>query len=543
MPGPLSCRAVKDEGEPLLYEEQQVEKTPGKQLFADDYFIESMAGVRRVLRRPRKLTAERPLDIPLDRPWESGQVQFSPIIYDERNRLFRLYYTAWIGDRQLLCALDSEDGVKWERPRLGLVEWDGSTDNNITNCPPAGLTICWDPREREENFRWKRVDNKPTGAGADGEPEWRAFHSRDGYDWHPCPPGTHSAQKMLFNFGSPAETFGGAVDPDAEYVCYSQRGSGRRTRVLGRRDSRDFLNWSGLRTVIDQDLDDPPGTEFYSAAFDSANRTEGGLHILMLHTYLTDVTESYAIEDPQAYWGHGGETGPSALAARVDGLVDTQLAVSRDTMAWRRFRQPFIPRGEPGAWDWGMLFADAPILHEEQLWLFYGACGLTHNGRTAQRGEQPYSTPKSWGKGVAVLRPDGYVGIEAESYAPGVLTTHRFRQESGGSIRVNADAAAGELRYELLEDTGACIPGYGVADCAPIREDTLDGVLSWGSSPGWPAVGDRRKNRCPGLSPSEFYVKLRFHIAPGTTLYSLTLHPPEAAVWGSGRAGKDRVRE
>ena len=71
-----------------------MEKTPGKQLFADDYFIESMAGVRRVLRRPRKLTADRPLDIPLDRPWESGQVQFAPINYDERNRLFRLYYTA-----------------------------------------------------------------------------------------------------------------------------------------------------------------------------------------------------------------------------------------------------------------------------------------------------------------------------------------------------------------------------------------------------------------------------------------------------------------
>lgn len=515
-----------------------MEKNPGKQLFVDDFFIESMNGAHRVLCRPRKLTVDRPLDIPLDRPWESAQIQFSRINYDERNRVFRLYYSAWSGEEQLLCALDSSDGLNWERPRLGLVEWDGSTDNNITNCPPGGLAIFWDPREQDGDFRWKRIDNKPTGTGPDGEPVWRAFHSRDGFDWHLYPPGTHGSQKMLFNFGSPAETFGGAVDPDAEYVYYSQRGSGRRTRVLGRRDSRDFLNWSGLRTVVDQDLDDPPGTEFYAAGFDPANRTEGGLHVLMLYTYLTDLSEPYAIEDPPAYWGQGGETGASAMAARVDGFVDTQLAVSRDTLAWRRFRQPLIPRGEPGAWDWGMLFADAPILHEGQLWLFYGACSLTHNGRTARRGEQSYPTPKTWGKGVAVLRPDGYVSVEADSYAPGVLTTHRFRQESGGTIRVNTDASAGELRYELLEDTGAPVPGYGVADCNPIREDTLDGELSWRGSTGWPAVGERRRNRCPGVSPGDFYVKLRFHIAPGTKLYSLTLDPPEVAVWRAAVPGR-----
>ena len=136
------------------------------------------------------------------------------------------------------------------------------------------------------------------------------------------------------------------------------------------------------------------------------------------------------------------------------------------------------------------------------------------------------------GKGLASLRLDGYVSVEAVSYAPGILTTHRFRQESGGTIGVNVDASAGELRYEVLEDTGDPIPGFTAADCDPIRTDTVNGVLSWNGVSGWPGLSEERQGRYPNLQKEEFYIKLRFHISPGTKLYSLTLDPPEVTVWG-----------
>jgi len=508
-----------------------MELSPGKQTFADDFFIESLHGSRRVLGEPVKQTTDAPLAIALDRPWEQEQIYFSSACLDEQTGQFRLYYSAWIHGEQLICALVSDDGLRWSRPSLGLVEWAGSTGNNITNCPRGGLVIIQDPHTTDESRRWWRIDNKPTGTDAAGAPQWRAFHSADGYDWHAEPSGTHSSQRMLFNFGSPSETFGGVIDPDAAFVYYSQRGSGHRTRVLGRRDSADGLNWSGLRTVIDQDLEDPPGTEFYAAGFDAANRTDGGLHVLMLHTFLTDLSEPYAIEAAENYWGKE-EPGPTAVAARVDGYVDTQLAVSRDTVAWTRYRQPFLRRGVPGAWDGGMLHGDAPILHNDRLWLFYSASDLTHNGRGHRAGDGRRAKARSWGKGLATLRPDGWVYVEATSFAPGQLTTHRFRQEAGGRVFVNVDAAAGELRYELLEDTGAPVPGYGVVDCDPIRVDTLSTELSWQGKPGWPERGDERPPGCEGLIRSEFYLKLRLHIAPGTKLYSLTLDPPEVAIWG-----------
>ena len=110
-----------------------MELSPGKQLFIDDYFIESLTGVRRVLNPPHKLTVDEPLPITFDRPWDSQSAQPGRVVYDERNRRFRMYYRAWTGEQNFLCALDSGDGLNWERPELGLVEFDGSTGNNITN--------------------------------------------------------------------------------------------------------------------------------------------------------------------------------------------------------------------------------------------------------------------------------------------------------------------------------------------------------------------------------------------------------------------------
>ena len=506
-----------------------MERSPGKQLFLDDYFIESLHGGRRVFNPAQKQTVDAPLDMPLDIPWEKGRGRPDRVIYDEVNRRFRLYYESLIDGRLRICVLDSADGIEWQSPRLGLVEHQGSTANNITNCPAGGLSIFWDPHATQDEFRWKRIDNAPTGEGPDDQKVWRAFHSADGYDWRAYPEGSHSQQKMLFNFGSPAETFGGAVDPDAPYVFYSQRGSDRRTRVLGRRDSADGLNWSGLRTVIDQDLDDPPGTEFYSAACDMANRADGGLRLLVPHAFLTDLNESYRIEEPDTYWG--GEKGGTALAARVDGFVDSQLAVSRDTVHWRRWRLPLVERGGPGAWDWAMLYADAPIVHDGKVHVFYTGSNLTHNGRAAPWGQKPYATPALWGKGLALARPDGFVSVEAASYAPALLTTHRFRQEIGGRIRVNVDASAGELRYEVLEDTGAVLPGFSAAECEPVRRDALDAELGWNGKKGWPPIDARRRSGAAGTPDNDIYIKLRFHIAPGTKLYALTLDPPEAALW------------
>ncbi len=89
-----------------------------------------------------------------DKPWEGNGTNYFTIIND--NGLYRMYYEAWgIYDKPLnikVCYAESCDGLHWEKPNLGIVEYNGSKENNIIienlpdnftvmkdqnpNCPP-----------------------------------------------------------------------------------------------------------------------------------------------------------------------------------------------------------------------------------------------------------------------------------------------------------------------------------------------------------------------------------------------------------------------
>ena len=58
--------------------------------------------------------------------------------YDAASKQFLLWYEAWNpgADRpppldSLVCFATSADGLQWNKPELGLFEWNGSSANNI----------------------------------------------------------------------------------------------------------------------------------------------------------------------------------------------------------------------------------------------------------------------------------------------------------------------------------------------------------------------------------------------------------------------------
>ena len=149
----------------------------GKQLFVYDFFIESLCDARRVLNRPVKITVEQPLELGFDKPWDRGEIRTGDIVYDEESQRFTLYYSVAVEGGVRVCALTSPDGLDWEYPDLGLVEFAGSKRNNITTFPTDVsrsdcLGVLWDPHAASVAERWKRVDNKPSGSrpGEEAEP-------------------------------------------------------------------------------------------------------------------------------------------------------------------------------------------------------------------------------------------------------------------------------------------------------------------------------------------------------------------------------------
>ena len=102
-----------------------------KQLFIDDALIAEAENVTLTMNPPRK-TGER--CIVADKPWESHRVcAYNTVIEDG---VYKMWYDAIAQDgSRWLCYATSTDGVHWEKPDLGLVEFDGSKANNIVFPP------------------------------------------------------------------------------------------------------------------------------------------------------------------------------------------------------------------------------------------------------------------------------------------------------------------------------------------------------------------------------------------------------------------------
>ena len=134
-----------------------------KQLFLDDYAIETMDGLVRTL---------HPVDKqgPVIEPDESiGQLAVqssSPPIWNADEGLYEWWFNARYSARPFGRwrrttitgghYATSEDGLAWDRPNLGLHEWNGTKDNNIARDPDAlGLShILRDEREPDPARRY-----------------------------------------------------------------------------------------------------------------------------------------------------------------------------------------------------------------------------------------------------------------------------------------------------------------------------------------------------------------------------------------------------
>jgi hypothetical protein len=122
------------------------------ELFVDNYLVESMTGEARLqLQHP----APREVVLRTDAPWEGNASAFQSVFKD--GELYRMYYRglhyrhsgppaqALADHPWFLCYAESDDGIHWRKPNLGLFEFNGSKDNNIILTPQFLAPIKGDP--------------------------------------------------------------------------------------------------------------------------------------------------------------------------------------------------------------------------------------------------------------------------------------------------------------------------------------------------------------------------------------------------------------
>ena len=100
-----------------------------------------------------------------------------------------------------------------------------------------------------------------------------------------------------------------------------------------------------------------------------------------------------------------------------------------------------------------------------------------------------------YGLGLARLRRDGFVSLDANPVREGVLVTQPLLSW-GNALVVNAACRGhGYLRAELLDEAGAVIPSYAADDCEPFHGDAVEHVLRWNGraelrGPAGPGAGE-----------------------------------------------------
>ena len=144
-----------------------------KQVFIDGRFIASSLDVALVVNRPR-VTGEKL--IMRDRPYEDFWVGGYQSIIQEDARIRMWYECAdQRGGDFVAYAYSENGGATWTKPNLGILEYDGSSENNLVMKEIHGATVFRNRPDAPEAERYGMYVGAPN----------KAFVSPDGLHWTP----------------------------------------------------------------------------------------------------------------------------------------------------------------------------------------------------------------------------------------------------------------------------------------------------------------------------------------------------------------------
>ena len=408
-----------------------------RQLFVDAFWIERSQGVTRRLHEP----ARRNTAIAADRPWDRGGVSYMTVFPDGGR--FRGWYRCDCevpirDDRRLplIACAESDDGVHWEKPSLGVVEFDGSTDNNLVwRGPGNNLSLFRDDGPgvpADERYKGiVRTSDLLALVSADGL-RWRLrreapIHTERPFDSH----------NIVFR-----DPFRG------DYVIYARGVGGRGdfkggVRWVRRSTSADFESWSEWESI---DVGREPVEHLYTNACVPYERAPG--------TYLMFPSRFVKERKPVPDWPHG------------PGVNDVVFLSSRDGVRfdWSLGEAFLRPGPDPGNW------------HERALYMEHGLL-QTGPAEISLYGMENWRLPSNRIRRYT-LRTDGFVSVHA-GHVGGELTTRPF-VFAGDELELNySTSAAGSLGVEVQRADGSPIEGRTLSDFGEHYGDEIDGAVSW----------------------------------------------------------------
>ena len=467
------------------------------ELFIDDYIVEKLTGEAEFQLHhptPKEIVIEH------DKPWEGSGSGYHSIFKDGDK--YKMYYKAWQHKASetpvhpgFCCYAESDDGIHWRKPNLGLYEFQGSKSNNIVfesgfvgdveidAAHPAVFRDNNPNTSPDALYKAFILSSKPRGL--------MAFKSADGIHWKAM-----NKTPVLTNgkFDSQNLAFWDSVNN--KYRAY-WRYMDDTIRAIRTATSQDFIHWNGMHNL---NYTDSPKEQLYTNQIKPYYRAP---HIL--------------IGFPVRYINRGWSASTSALPEpehrrwRSDinrrygtALTETLLMASRDGVTFKRWNEAFLRPGieRKGTWNYGQQYMGWSVVETKSA--LEGA-----PNELSIYAVENYWTGTSCSLRRYTLRMDGFVSVSAPANGGEMVT--RPIVFSGDNLVLNfSSSAAGGIQVEILDENGEPLPGYSLHDCSPVFGDSVKRVVPWGENTDLSSLKGK-------------IIKLRF-VLKDADLYSFRFH-------------------
>lgn len=458
----LSARAV----EPVAIGDR-------RELFIDQHLIAELKGdASRRLHHP----IPREVAVTHDAPWEGAGSGYHTVIKD--GDLYRMYHRGSalgvkdgrlkIG-RQVYCYAESKDGINWEKPNLGLIEYKGSKENNIIL---TGLGVHNFAPFLDTNPNCKPEARFKALAGTAKEGGLFAFQSADGIRWKlirkdpVVTEGAFDSQNLAF-WDSAAGKYRAYFRTFTKGITTGKVWKPAGYRAIRTAASDDFLKWKDEHDLTYEDS--PDDEHLYTNQVGPYYRAP---HILIgLPTRYVERGWSdsmRALPQPE----HRAMRSKAHLRYGTS-LTEALVMASRDGVHFERWNEAFIRPGiqRPETWQYG------------QNYVAWHAVETKSSLPGAPNEISLYASEGSWtGDSNLIrrhtLRLDGFVSVRA-GMKGGELVTKPITFK-GDKLTLNfATSAAGSLRVAIETPDGEPIKGFTLNDCPAHFGDTVNRAVTW----------------------------------------------------------------
>ena len=456
----------------------------GRQLFVDDFLIER-TDFTRTFHLAEKFSGN-PVLVPTT-PDELGPADsqravvylgHGGVFFDPPAQHFKMWYTAdWRGG---LALATSRDAIHWERPNLGLA--GGNLVLPRSSPQVGGDNAVWlDTNAANPAERIKFITDRKPNTSDKRQSHYLSTIAADGrVNGETAAGGAADYCSFFYN-------------PFRRVWVYSiKREGGPRGRSRNYAESPVFLKAQAFESSVywtNADRLDAPDPKIGDAP---------QLYSLSAIAYESILLGAFQI--------HLGPHNGICATGKFPKTTVIKLGFSRDGFHWSRpDRRAFIaPTGRDGDWDRGYVHTTTGVCLVVGDKLYFPYCAYSGVAPDGHRGMYTGASV-----GIATLRRDGFASMDAGEKT-GTLTT-RPVTFSGNRLFVNVAAPSGELRAEVLDETGNVIAPFTAAKCVPVRVDSTLHEVTWGDG--------------ADLAPLRGKpVRFRFHLNNGS-FYSFWVSP------------------